>query len=104
MSLLNAVKCRSIYYKLKGILKSNFSYVLFIYKSQNKRVKLKENKCLNIFSKMNLNYHKMENEQVSLLQITFIIYYLFIIFLSLIIYKYITLKLSLYKYVGEQID
>ena len=41
---------------------------------------------------------------VSLLQITFIIYHLFIIFLLLIIYKYITLKLSLYKYVGEQID
>ena len=87
MSLLNAVKCRSIYYKLKGILKSNFSYVLFIYKSQNKRVKLKEDKCLNIFSKMNLNYHKMENEQVSLLQITFIVvdnlqvYYIKIVFI-----------------------
>ena len=67
-------------------------------------MKLEEDKSLNIFSKINLNYHKMENEQVSLLQITFIIYYLFIIFLLLIIYKYITLKLSLYKYVGEQID
>ena len=28
------------------------------------KLKLKEDKCLNIFSKMNLNYHKMENEQV----------------------------------------
>ena len=27
-------------------------------------MKLEEDKCLNIFSKMNLNYHKMENVQV----------------------------------------
>ena len=27
-------------------------------------MKLEEDKCLNIFSKMNLNYHKMENEKV----------------------------------------
>ena len=64
LSLLNAVKCRSVYYKLKGVLKNNFSYVLFVYKSQDKRMKLEEDKCLNIFSKMNLNYHKMENVQV----------------------------------------
>ena len=75
-------------------------------------MKLEEDKCLNIFSKMNLNYHKMENEKfeiqkcfdVSLLQLPFIILLPIEIFLLLIIYKYITLKLSLYKYIGEQIN
>ena len=54
--ILAFVKCRSIYYKLKDILKGTISKLyfdsLFIYKSQNIRIKLEEVECLNIVLKI----------------------------------------------------